>query len=346
LSFRYAWFEQHTRSAGLPRIRLHDVRHSYATAALAAGSPPGRQRAAGARQHRHHQGHLQPRPARLGRARGRTVARLSLVLGHNDEPPSRPIDKPLTTGCQAPERRKEVKRNRAGQRGASGGSRTPTSLRTPGPKLPTRCAGWSSPGLDEAFELGGRQSVVPSCTRSSRSVAARPVSNLVSIGGSGPVRSRTPAALRSSATRDRSAGRARQGRWASSGTAAWLLVGLVVHLCVVGVALDRLDALERARLALIASLVAITWPLVATRLKRNLPVEPFLSTTKPPSRPNPLRMSGAGWKGPPSERPSVPGSSRTIRHQSGHNINLPGPWPYPCGRCMAETAGRQTVGQH
>jgi integrase len=29
-----------TRAAGLPRIRLHDVRHSYATAALAAGVPP------------------------------------------------------------------------------------------------------------------------------------------------------------------------------------------------------------------------------------------------------------------------------------------------------------------
>jgi integrase len=35
-----AWFVQHTRGAGLPRIRLHDVRHSYATAALAAGVPP------------------------------------------------------------------------------------------------------------------------------------------------------------------------------------------------------------------------------------------------------------------------------------------------------------------
>jgi integrase len=33
------WFEQHAREAGLPRIRLHDVRHSYATAALAAGVP-------------------------------------------------------------------------------------------------------------------------------------------------------------------------------------------------------------------------------------------------------------------------------------------------------------------
>ena len=31
-----SWFEQHTRAAGLPRIRLHDVRHS-ATAALKAG---------------------------------------------------------------------------------------------------------------------------------------------------------------------------------------------------------------------------------------------------------------------------------------------------------------------
>lgn len=31
------WFEQLTRGAGLPRIRLHDLRHSYATAALSAG---------------------------------------------------------------------------------------------------------------------------------------------------------------------------------------------------------------------------------------------------------------------------------------------------------------------
>jgi integrase len=33
------WFQQHCRRAGLPRIRLHDVRHSYATAGLAAGVP-------------------------------------------------------------------------------------------------------------------------------------------------------------------------------------------------------------------------------------------------------------------------------------------------------------------
>lgn len=33
------WFEHHVRAAGLPRIRLHDVRHSFATGALAAGVP-------------------------------------------------------------------------------------------------------------------------------------------------------------------------------------------------------------------------------------------------------------------------------------------------------------------
>ena len=74
---------------------------------------------------------------------------------------------------------------------------------TPGPKLRTRCAGWCSPGFQSALKLGRRPSVVPSCTGSSRGVVARPVSNLVSIGGSGPVRSRTPPSLRSSATRDR-----------------------------------------------------------------------------------------------------------------------------------------------
>jgi integrase len=33
------WFKQHSRAAGLPPIRLHDGRHSNATAALAAGVP-------------------------------------------------------------------------------------------------------------------------------------------------------------------------------------------------------------------------------------------------------------------------------------------------------------------
>lgn len=34
------WFRRRTRTAGLPPIRLHDMRHSYATAGLAAGVPP------------------------------------------------------------------------------------------------------------------------------------------------------------------------------------------------------------------------------------------------------------------------------------------------------------------
>jgi integrase len=33
------WFGRLAREAGLPKIRLHDVRHSYASAALAAGIP-------------------------------------------------------------------------------------------------------------------------------------------------------------------------------------------------------------------------------------------------------------------------------------------------------------------
>jgi integrase len=33
------WFEQHARRASLPRVRLHDLRHSLASAALAAGVP-------------------------------------------------------------------------------------------------------------------------------------------------------------------------------------------------------------------------------------------------------------------------------------------------------------------
>jgi integrase len=34
------WFEQAAKAAGLPRIRLHDIRHSYATLALGVGVHP------------------------------------------------------------------------------------------------------------------------------------------------------------------------------------------------------------------------------------------------------------------------------------------------------------------
>ena len=34
-----SWFKRRCQESGLPRIRLHDVRHSYVTALLAAGVP-------------------------------------------------------------------------------------------------------------------------------------------------------------------------------------------------------------------------------------------------------------------------------------------------------------------
>ncbi len=38
--FRFSsWFAQHCRRSGLPRVRLHDVRHAYVTALLSAGVP-------------------------------------------------------------------------------------------------------------------------------------------------------------------------------------------------------------------------------------------------------------------------------------------------------------------
>jgi hypothetical protein len=79
---------------------------------------------------------------------------------------------------------------------------TTNQRRVPGPKLPMRCGGWCSPVLYQVVKLGERRSIGPSCARSSRGCRGLSVSNLVSIGGSGPVRSRTPLALRSSATRD------------------------------------------------------------------------------------------------------------------------------------------------
>jgi hypothetical protein len=73
-----------------------------------------------------------------------------------------------------------------------------------GTQFPTQRPGRCFPGLYHAFELGGRRSIVPLCTCSSRGVAARTVGNLVSIRASGPVLSRTPSVLRSSVDRDRS----------------------------------------------------------------------------------------------------------------------------------------------
>ena len=105
-----------------------------------------------------------------------------------------------------------MKHETPGQMGVRAGGVEPPRVAPPGPKLPTRCAGRSSPGLYQAVELRGRRGVVPPCTRSSRGVAARPVSNLVSIGV--PVPSGRGRLRRSGPPRPGtgSAGRARQGR--------------------------------------------------------------------------------------------------------------------------------------
>jgi hypothetical protein len=127
------WFEQHTGAAGLPKIRLHDVRHSYATAALAAGVP--------AKVVSERLGHANIAitmdtyshvlPGLDAQAAG-TVARL--ILGPS-EPGSDPSDdKPLTTGHRAADGGEEVKGEPAGQRVVRAGGFEPPRPRTPGPK--------------------------------------------------------------------------------------------------------------------------------------------------------------------------------------------------------------------
>jgi integrase len=122
-----SWFEQHTRAAGLPRIRLHDVRHSYATAALAAGIP--------AKVVSERLGHANIAitmdtyshvlPGLDAEAAG-TVAQL--ILGDSGTHPEPSVDKALTTGRQPTTGGREVKGETAGQgSGASGETRTPTS---------------------------------------------------------------------------------------------------------------------------------------------------------------------------------------------------------------------------
>jgi len=127
------WFEQHTRAAGLPKIRLHDVRHSYATAALAAGVP--------AKVVSERLGHANIAitmdtyshvlPGLDAEAAG-TVARL--ILGDDDQEPGRPVDKALTTDRPTPSRREEVKREAPGQRGVRAGGFEPPRVAPPGPK--------------------------------------------------------------------------------------------------------------------------------------------------------------------------------------------------------------------
>jgi hypothetical protein len=124
------WFEQHARAAGLPKIRLHDLRHSYATAALAAGVP--------AKVVSERLGHANIAitmdtyshvlPGLDAEAAG-TVARL--ILGDGDQEPARPVDTALTTDRPTPSRQKEVKARRPWSGGcASGGIRTPTGCPT------------------------------------------------------------------------------------------------------------------------------------------------------------------------------------------------------------------------
>jgi hypothetical protein len=67
------WFRTRARAANLPTIRLHDMRHSYATAGLAAGVPPKVMSERLGRHHGVHARHLHQRAARAGQVcrRGR-----------------------------------------------------------------------------------------------------------------------------------------------------------------------------------------------------------------------------------------------------------------------------------
>jgi hypothetical protein len=66
----YQLFNRQVRKLGLPRIRLHDLRHTHASLLIAAGVPnQGRLRATRTRPPRLHHGHLPTRPPRHGRRR-------------------------------------------------------------------------------------------------------------------------------------------------------------------------------------------------------------------------------------------------------------------------------------
>jgi integrase len=102
------WFEQHTGAAGLPKIRLHDVRHSYATAALAAGIP------------------AKVVSERLGHANiAITMDTYSHVLPGLDAQAAGTVARPLTKRPAGRRRRREVKANLLVSGGVIEGTRTP-----------------------------------------------------------------------------------------------------------------------------------------------------------------------------------------------------------------------------
>ena len=108
---RTGWLSAH---AGLPRIRLHDVRRSYATAALAAGIPAKivSERLGHANIAITMDTYSHVLPGLDEQAAG-TVAQL--ILG---KPPPQKLsdDKALTRGRRATRRRREVKSELPGQR--------------------------------------------------------------------------------------------------------------------------------------------------------------------------------------------------------------------------------------
>jgi integrase len=118
------WFEQLARAAGLPRIRLHDVRHSYATAALSAGIPAKvvseRLGHANIAITMDTYSHVLPG---LDAQAADTVARL--ILGDPEQELARPVDKALTTGLRAGRTRKEVKGEPAVQEEGDRGDSNP-----------------------------------------------------------------------------------------------------------------------------------------------------------------------------------------------------------------------------
>jgi integrase len=149
------WFEQYARAAGVPKIRLHDVRHSYATAALAAGVP--------AKVVSERLGHANIAitmdtyshvlPGLDAEAAG-TVARL--ILGNTDQKPARPVDKPLTTGREAPNRGEGVKGERPGQEGVRAGGFEPPRVAPPGPKPGASAVPPRSRAVGRAYNGGGQ----------------------------------------------------------------------------------------------------------------------------------------------------------------------------------------------
>jgi hypothetical protein len=175
-------FARLVRDAGLPPITLHGIRHSYATAALAAGEP------------------LKVVSERLGHASISITANLyqhvlpsmdertanavaTLILGDRNRTPSPPLSIRCQRDHRSMRRRREVTRELPSSGVSEGGLEPPRPIRALGPQPAPARAGSCRLGLRCALEQAKRRPAGVPRDASCRLMPTRPLDSGRERGG-------------------------------------------------------------------------------------------------------------------------------------------------------------------